>query len=53
MQSEVKKTLDWANELSEAWVGTIIGDILENDLSSVQVLRETCEYAQRELEGEI
>ena len=65
MQTEIEKALNWASELSEAWVGTTVGNIIESkkkhlqylasndmNLASIQVLEllETCEDAQRELD---
>lgn len=65
MQTEIESTLKWAKELSEAWVGTTTGNIIEAqkkhleylvssdmNLASIQVLEliETCKYAQGELD---
>lgn len=63
--TEVEKTVDWASELGDAWVGTMVGQILDNErdnllrlvrsgdleLASVAVLNlvNVCEYAQKQL----
>ena len=65
MQTQIEKAIELANELSEAWVGTTTGNIIEAkkkhleslvssgdmNLASIQVLEliETCEFAQKEL----
>lgn len=61
----VDDTIKWANELSESWVGTTTGRIIDNqkelverlmvskDLNSAEIavseLSKTCDYAQKEL----
>jgi hypothetical protein len=68
-ESELRKivedTIQWANELAEAWVGTTTGRIIDkqkehvedlvksNDLNLAEVavteLAQTCVYAEKEL----
>ena len=63
----VDETIEWANQLDEAWVGTTTGNIIhrqkehlkelvdanEMNLASVAVLElaQTCDYAEEELDG--
>lgn len=62
---EVEKAVDWASELGDAWVGTMVGQILDSErdnllrivrsnnmeLASVAVLNlmHTCMYAEKQL----
>lgn len=62
---EVDKAVDWASELGDQWVGTMLGQVLDSErdsllrivksnnmeLASVAVLNllHTCEYAEKQL----
>lgn len=65
LSKEVDKAVDWASELGDQWVGTMIGQVLDNErdtllrivksnnmeLASVAVLNlmHTCMYAEKQL----
>lgn len=65
IQKIVDDTIKWANELSDAWVGTTTGRIIDkqkehvedlmksNDFNLAQIavfeLAQTCDYAEKEL----
>ena len=65
LSKEVDKAVDWASELGDQWVGTMIGQVLDNErdtllrivksnnveLASVAVLNlmHTCMYAKKQL----
>ena len=65
LSKEVDKAVNWASELGDQWVGTMIGQVLDNErdtllriaksnnmeLASVAVLNlmHTCMYAEKQL----
>ena len=65
IQDEVEKTVGWASDLGDQWVGTIVGQVLDSEresplrivksnnmeLASVAVLNliHTCMYAEKQL----
>lgn len=66
LEKIVADTIAWANELSEAWVGTTMGrvidkqrehveDLMKTDPNLAQVavfeLAQTCDYAEKETNG--
>jgi hypothetical protein len=66
LKKVVKETLEWANDMSDTWVGTTTGNIIDSqkkhlenlvesgdmNLASVQVieLAQTLVYAEKELD---
>ena len=65
IQDEVERAVDWASDLGDQWVGTIVGQVLDSEresllrivksnnmeLASVAVLNliHTCMYAEKQL----
>ncbi len=66
LEKIVADTIKWANDLSEAWVGTTMGRIIDKQKTHVEELMksdpnlaqiavfelaQTCDYAEKEING--